>query len=168
MWANHYTKIWKFALQAQVTSNKCQCRLSVYFCDDEEVNVLDMRYPFSVDPKQSSAEVHRQNNLSEHHFHMMEDCLRDLAGESEGCHCHCHNQECRVDREVDCLVVGFPCAPFSGQRVGRFRSGSATRVKLKSFDLDCLFVSPEEGKLYDVRGAMLCCMVSSILTSSRV
>ena len=75
---------------------------------------------YSVDCKASAVKVLRQLGHGLHHFTYMED----LVNMGSRCTCTLHDADCVVDNSnIDMMVVGPPCSPYSGQRVGRFSEG---------------------------------------------
>ena len=82
----------------------------------------------TVDPKKSSISFILQNTESQHHFERVEAVVGCFdSATSDGLFCHRHQRHCIPpacrDGCADILVIGFPCSPFSGQRVQRHLPG---------------------------------------------
>ena len=100
------------------------CQRATHECM-ESVALQEMQVQFtelySVDCKASAEKVLKGLRFSQHHFKRMED----LVNMGSACPCSWHSDaHCMVDaKEVELLVIGPPCSPFSGQRPKRFSDG---------------------------------------------
>ena len=101
-----------------------------------EVLQLAFKEHFSVDRKVASWKFLKAdlNRKSDHHFLELADVLKALKSDSDAgrklpCKFHPRAGGCTmpssVSKTLDCLIIGFPCAPFSATRSERWKSGSA-------------------------------------------
>ena len=98
----------------------------------------------TIDPKTTSKKMIQMLSPSQHHFDFMDDVLQlvNNGQDSQEGHedearalCSWHNKDvegeptcCMPQQGAHMMVLGSPCAPFSGQRVGRFsQKGSEAR-----------------------------------------
>ena len=88
-----------------------------------------MRIPFleemSVDCSSIAKRFLECNFKARHHFSELQEVV---AGDAQ---CLYHGGACcKVEKNASILIMGPPCAPFSGARPGRFRDlGSCGHVK---------------------------------------
>ena len=83
---------------------------------------------YGADPKDSCLQIAQNAGLVPCHFY---GCVQDVL---EGGQCKIHGRSCSTNMESteaggappDFLVAGFPCAPFSSQRPGRFSQGETS------------------------------------------
>eukprot|EP00971_Amphidinium_carterae_P144042 2854436-Amphidinium_carterae.1 len=82
------------------------------------------------------------NVHAEHHVETLEEAHMHYSREVA---CVYHGKQCKVgESRLDVLCTGFPCAPFSGQRRGRFTTGSTSSGNSLSLLLlySCSFCYP--------------------------
>ena len=93
---------------------------------------LAFRETFSCDCKQASVKFlsAEKNRKSEHHYLRMEELVEKLkTGGDGGLQCCHHKSTCAIPREqLDALIVGFPCAPYSAARSERWKLGWTSAV----------------------------------------
>ena len=82
-----------------------------------------LREIYSADPKQVCLQMASNCNARpSHHFDTCEDIAHAHSG---GAYCYVHNDYCHLDlQREDLAVFGFPCAPYSSQRPGRYAAGA--------------------------------------------
>ena len=98
----------------------------------------------SIDPKRIACQFLQQNRCGRHLFDTLET---GIAASSGKMHCQLHGAELggtgcnfffedinvngskRTGVPADVCCIGFPCAPYSFQRAGRFLNDQSARVK---------------------------------------
>ena len=92
----------------------------------QEVAVFDFHLEAVCDKKISSQQFLQATLDPETHLF---SAIDDLCGPDEKAKCLAHKGHCKTPQAVDMVIAGFPCAPYSFQRVGRksSRHGLGTR-----------------------------------------
>ena len=84
---------------------------------------IDVIDEVSTEPKPFAQEYLKACAQSLHHFDLTEALLEGLGAERPEPRCRWHNcSTCLegVQKNPDIVLAGVPCAPYSGQRPGRF------------------------------------------------
>ena len=74
------------------------------------------------DPKRS-AQHWQEKNCKSAERHGFMDIQHALAARDTPTYCFLHKSCCKLEGAPHLVVAGFPCAPFSQQRVGRHLDG---------------------------------------------
>eukprot|EP00971_Amphidinium_carterae_P252476 5012224-Amphidinium_carterae.6 len=90
---------------------------------------LDFIEYFTCDKKVASQKFLQKNGRSKHHFSLLQDMNKALRTEPRcGLPCKYHKKSCPIELpkllpQLDTLIIGFPCAPYSAARTSRWHTG---------------------------------------------
>ena len=77
----------------------------------------------TIEPKLSAQHFMTCNARGEHNFLRLEDWVN--RSDDHDAHCSVHSRSCPLTTSRATMATcGFPCAPYSAQRCGRFSQGS--------------------------------------------
>ena len=96
---------------------------------------LQFREEMAIDPKPAAQRTLLRSTEAQHVFETLAGAASAKA-KGEKIFCWKHEDFCRVPHDnPDCFICGFPCAPYSSQRSGRFQqekgSGSQMSCRLQ-------------------------------------
>eukprot|EP00971_Amphidinium_carterae_P349570 6491084-Amphidinium_carterae.4 len=86
---------------------------------------------YTIDPKKESWQFIKTNITSSGcHFDYVAD-VTDAAVKRACLTCRRHGQACPVPTSIDFFTAGFPCAPYSIQRVARHKTGRCASIVMR-------------------------------------